>query len=166
LDEGGHYNMMVLEDSKDVVPNAQLAPWMDAWCGALMNMWNRDFVRSNYPRQVKTFLREDPAGTLSVVPAPPQHMMGRTVDNDTCDFGWVAAWASEMGDEATLRGLLEHADRFMNPSWRDGGLYYPRNDSPTDEHGNRTGMEPLSGNVLLGYARLNVPDGLWGLYNR
>jgi hypothetical protein len=23
----------------------------------------------------------------------------------------------------------------------------------------------MTGNVLLGYARLNVPDGLWGLYN-
>jgi hypothetical protein len=26
-------------------------------------------------------------------------------------------------------------------------------------------VEPLTGNVLLGYARLNVPDGLWRLYN-
>ena len=26
-------------------------------------------------------------------------------------------------------------------------------------------MEPMTGNVLLGYARLNVPDGLWRFYN-
>jgi hypothetical protein len=35
-----------------------------------------------------------------------------------------------------------------------------------DDEGNRTLIEPMSGNVLLGYARLNVPDGLWRLYNK
>ncbi|HKS45838.1 MAG TPA: hypothetical protein VJT49_12150 [Amycolatopsis sp.] len=166
LDETGHYNMFVLEDAKEVQPNARLAAWIDAWCGALMNMWNREFVHTNYPRQIQQFLSESPDGTLSVAPSPPQEFMGQTVVSDTCDFGWVAAWASEVGDEGTLRGLLEHVDRFMNPTWRDGGLYYPRNDTPTDERGNRTEIEPMSGNVLLGYARLNVPDGLWGLYNQ
>src|SRR5690349_12935893 len=70
-----------------------------------------------------------------------------------------------MGDEASLGGLLAHADRYMTPSWADGGLYYPRNDTVADEDGNRVLVEPMTGNVLLGYARLNVPDGLWGLYN-
>jgi hypothetical protein len=93
------------------------------------------------------------------------NVMGQTLVNDTCDHGWVAAWACEMGDTHTLDGLLAHADRFMNPTWREAGLYYPRNDTPTDAAGNRTEIEPMSGNVLLGYARLNVPDGLWGLYN-
>lgn len=92
--------------------------------------------------------------------------MGQPVVSDTCDFGWVAAWTSEMGDTATLDGLLRHADRHMNPTWRDAGLYYPRNDMPIDAAGHRTEIEPMSGNVLLGYARLNVPNGLWGLYNR
>ena len=41
--------------------------------------------------------------------------MGQAVVTDTCDTGWVAAWASEMGDRATLDGLLAHADRFMAP---------------------------------------------------
>ena len=35
----------------------------------------------------------------------------------------------------------------------------------TTIEGNPTMMEPLTGNALLGYARLNVPDGLWKLYN-
>ena len=91
--------------------------------------------------------------------------MGQTIVSDDCDFGWVAAWASEMGDAETLRGLLTHADRFMNPTWADGGLYYPRNDTVEDRDGNRTMIEPMSGNVLLGYARLNIPDGLWHFYN-
>lgn len=165
LDESGHYNMLVIEDSKTVVPNAVPLPWVDAWSGALMNMWNREFVRANYPRQIKQFLREGSAGTLFVDPPPPRDVMGHRVISDTCEFGWVAAWMSEMGDDSALQGLLAHADRFMNPTWQDGGLYYPRNDIRADEHGNRVEIEPMSGNVLLGYARLNVPDGLWGLYN-
>jgi hypothetical protein len=165
LDDTGRYNMMVLQDSQRVLPNARQLAWVDAWCGALMNMWNRDFVRANYPRQVADLVHRSPAGTLSVAGSPPQEVMGQTVVSDTCDFGWVAAWASEMGDETTLHGLLDHVDRFMSPTWRDGGLYYPRNDTKTDADGNRIEMEPMTGNVLLGYARLNVPDGLWCLYN-
>jgi hypothetical protein len=131
-----------------------------------MNTWNHDFVHQHYPRQVADFLVPGPDGTFSVRSIPAREVMGQSVVSDTCDFGWVAAWASEMGDRATLDGLLAHADRYMNPTWRDGGLYYPRNDSPTDPLGNRTEIEPMSGNVLLGYARLNVPDGLWGIYHR
>jgi hypothetical protein len=71
-----------------------------------------------------------------------------------------------MGDAATLKGLLRHADRFMDPTWTKGGLYYPRNDQMYDADGHLTVMEPLTGNALLAYARLNVADGLWGLYNR
>jgi hypothetical protein len=70
-----------------------------------------------------------------------------------------------MGDTETLRGLLAHADRYMAPTWLDGGLYYPRNDMVENAEGVRTLVEPMSGNVLLGYARLNIPDGLWHLYN-
>jgi hypothetical protein len=166
LDEAGHYNMMVAEDSRAVRSNERPSPWVDAWCGALMNMWNREFVHSHYSRQVGDFLIAGPRGTLSVPSAPLREIMGQPVITDTCDFGWVTAWAAEMGDQDTLRGLLGHADRFMSPTWRDRGLYYPRNDEVADRDGNRVEVEPLTGNVLLGYARLNVPDGLWGLYNQ
>ena len=54
----------------------------------------------------------------------------------------------------------------MNPTWMNGGLYYPRHDQTYDTEGHLTVMEPLTGNALLAYARLNVADGLWGLYNR
>ncbi|MFJ9380744.1 hypothetical protein [Streptomyces sp. NPDC101455] len=166
LDENGHYNMMVIEDSKAVVPNGKPTPLMDAWCGSLMNMWNRDFVRANYPRQVEQFLVSGPDGTLSVAPMGPSEIMGQQVVSEgDGNFGWLAVWASEMGDARTRDGLLAHADRFMNPSWRDEGLYYPRNDTVTDADGNLVEMGPMTGSVLLAYARLNVPDGLWGLYN-
>lgn len=165
LDANGHYNMMLLQDGRAVLPNAQRMPWVDAWCGALMNMWNRDFVRAHYPKQISELLQHGEAGALSVRVNERPETPGPRVVADTCDFGWVAAWASEMGDADTLSGLLTHADRYMAPRWRDGGLYYPRNDAELNSAGQRTMMEPLTGNVLLGYARLNVPDGLWRLYN-
>jgi hypothetical protein len=166
LDSSGHYNMFRAQDSGMIVPNQFKAPWIDAWCGTLMNMWNREYVHAHYPDQVRDFVIDGPEGTKSVPVLPPPVIMEQTVTNDTCDFGWVATWASEMGDAETLSGLLAHADRFMNPTWRDGGLYYPRHDVEHDRDGNRTLMEPLTGNALLAYARLNVPDGLWKLYNQ
>lgn len=165
LDENGHYNMMIMEDSRQVRPNEVPSAWVDAWCGALMNSWNRDFVKSNYSRQITDFLERSPAGTTQVKSLPAREVMGQPVISDTCDFGWVAAWASEMGDRETLDGLLSHANTFMSPTYLDHGLYYPRNDQKADADGHRTEIEPMSGNVTLGYARLNVPDGLWGLYN-
>ncbi|CDO86170.1 hypothetical protein AWC29_29435 [Mycobacterium triplex] len=164
LGDDGHYNMMVLEDSKVVIPNRG-NPWVDAWCGALMNTWNTEFVREHYPRQVADFLVEESDGTLSVK-VEPASFGDIVIDTDTNDFGWVAAWASEMGDRPTLEGLLAHADRHMKPTWHDGALHYPRNDEKFDQDGHWVRMAPLTGNALLGYARLNVEDGMWGLYNR
>jgi len=165
IGENGHYHLMVSADRREPRRNLGKAPWVDAWLGALMNMWNRDFVREHYPAQLRDLIAPSVDGALTVRSAPRPDVMGQVVVNDDCDFGWVAAWASEMGDHETLEALLAHADWFMAPSWRQGGLYYPRNDAPEDAFGNRTLVEPHTGNCLLGYARLNVPDGLWRLYN-
>ena len=165
IGENGHYNIMIAQDTKVVRANLGKAPWVDAWCGALMNMWNRDFVHRHYPRQIRDLLKPGRDGALSVVSGQRPLVMGQTIVADDCDFGWVTAWASEMGDADTLGGLFAHADRHMAPRWKDGGLYYPRNDDPEDAEGNRTVIEPMSGNVLMGYARLNIPDGFWHFYN-
>lgn len=165
LGDNGHYNIMLSQDTRQVRPNVGKSPWVDAWCGTLMNMWSRDFVHTHYADQAKDFLRAGPDGGLSVIAGERPLVMGQTIVSDSCDFGWMAAWASEMGDQTTLGGLLKHADTYMSPCWRDGGLYYPRNDVATDAEGNASMIEPMSGNVLLGYARLNVPDGLWAFYN-
>jgi Linalool dehydratase/isomerase len=163
LDENGHYNTMISEIPQVVVPNATKTAWVDAWCGTLMNMWNRDFVRSNYPAQIEDIVDRYPDGRVAA--GQPNAVAGEPVVGDSGDFGWTAAWASEMGDETTLNGLLAHAERFMNPTYMKGGLYYPRNDTFADADGNRVEVDPMTGNVLLGYARLNVKDGLWKLYN-
>lgn len=165
IGDNGHYHVMMARDTKAVRQNIGKSPWVDAWTGALLNMWNREFVHEHYPRQIRDFLKSGDDGALSInVPVRPE-VMGQRIISDDCDFGWVTAWVSEMGDAETLRGLLTHADRYMAPTWLDGGLYYPRNDMVENADGIRTLIEPMSGNVLLGYARLNIPDGLWHLYN-
>jgi hypothetical protein len=161
----GRFVVMLAGDTQEVRPNRLAAPWVDAWTGALMNMWNREFVHAVYPAQVEGLViaREDGTLSLRIPERPP--VMGQRIVSDDCDFGWAAAWMSELGDEPRLQGLLAHADRYMQPQWADNGLYYPRNDQVQDAFGNRTLVEPHTGNVLLAYARLNVPDGLWRLYN-
>jgi hypothetical protein len=166
LGNNGHYQMMLAEDTKAVRQNESKAPWVDAWCGTLMNMWNREFVHEHYPAQIRGWLVDGNDGTLSVRSAERPQVMGQTVVNDDSDFGWAAAWASEMGDAQTLQGLQAHAQRHMAPSWSSGGYYFPRNDLLQNEAGHRTLVEPMTGNVLLGYASLNVPNGLWRLYNQ
>ncbi len=164
LDAAGHYNMMVFEDSQAVVPNAEPMPWVDAWCGTMMHMWNREFVREHYAEQVAAFLAPQPDGTVAVKPSS-REFNGRPTPYKNADLGWVATWASEVGDTQTLDGLLEYADCHMNPTVRNGGLYYPRRDAIYDETGRYVEMDPLSGNALLAYARLNVEGGLWTLFN-
>lgn len=162
LDSNGHYNTLMLEDSHQVVPN--VGAWADGWCGTLMNMWNREFVREHYPKQVKSFLIHHSDGTISVRPTPKTYLSS-PADLDWCDFGWVLAWATEVGDTATRDGILAYADRHMNPTWRDGGLYYPRNDTEVDEDGHYVEMDPMVGNVLIGMSRLNGEDSYWRLFN-
>lgn len=164
LDANGHYNTLMLEDTHQLVPNA--GAWADAWCGTLMHMWNDGFVKEHYRRQVADFLVPQSDGTLSVRPTPKTYL-GAPADLDWCDFGWTAAWAAEVGDWQTRDGILAYADRNMQPTWRDGGLYYPRNDTERDEHGRYVEMDPMVGNVLLGLARLMPRDGgFWSLFNR
>ncbi|KAL3451087.1 hypothetical protein BJX65DRAFT_293696 [Aspergillus insuetus] len=75
-------------------------------------------------------------------------------------FGYVSMWTSEVGDADTLDGLLNHADRYIGPMWKDGGLYYAANDeNDIDTEGNWRMMDPFTGNAAIAYARLNVHDG-------
>ncbi|CAL9660246.1 hypothetical protein [Streptomyces sp. enrichment culture] len=150
-----------------------------SWTASVMNAWNRDIVREVYARQLRGALRSGPDGTLtpyspSVATQAREALAAGKSDRLPEDlthrwkqptFGYLAAGLSEVGDER-LAGVLAHADRFMRPTWERGGLYYPRHDTSFDGSGNMTYVDPLTGNVLLGYARLNVPDGLWSLYSR
>ena len=163
--DNGHFNMMVLEDSRMVIPNGAGGAWADGWLGALMNMWNRDFIRAHYRSQLADLLIPGEDGAASVKLTAPPSNAGLTLDYDTGDFGFIAMWASEMGDAQTLSALTCHADRHMNPTWEKGGLSYPRQDERYDDAGRLIRVEPITGNALMAYAALNVPDGLWTLFN-
>ncbi|WP_369227069.1 hypothetical protein AB5J52_41605 [Streptomyces sp. R39] len=71
LDENGHCNVVILKDSKILIGNEGASAQTDAWCGSLMNMWNREFVHEHYPGQIADYLVHGPDGTLSVPPASP-----------------------------------------------------------------------------------------------
>ncbi|WNE95332.1 hypothetical protein PS467_08190 [Streptomyces luomodiensis] len=175
-DNGSIYPFLMVKQNQLVPP---VGVTNDAWVASVMNTWNRDVVRETFPQQLRGTLKTGPDGTISpyapsVIPrvraalaaGEPADLPQDTTDPTTDPtFGYVAAALSELGDER-LRGLLAHADRFMNPTWENGGLYYPRDDRPWDAEGNRIHVDAMTGNVMLGYSRLNVPDGLWSLYNR
>ncbi|KAH0038758.1 hypothetical protein KCU78_g1428, partial [Aureobasidium melanogenum] len=74
-------------------------------------------------------------------------------------LGYTVEWLSELGREE-LPGLLEFIDKNLNPTWEKGGLYYPRNDEAMDKNLKWTHMDPFTGNAAIGYARLNVEDGM------
>ncbi|KAJ7118580.1 hypothetical protein C8R43DRAFT_901417 [Mycena crocata] len=158
-----------------------------AWqvkAGAFMNSWNSDEVKSLYPSQAVGFLHKIPEEGRINLHSPGVAWAIRALVKDEgadpeapttlekarksaapaggpprADFGYITQWASEVADEATVDGLLRHADMFLRPTWDRGGLFYPRHDQHQDAAGNWTLMEPYSGNGAIGYGRLNVHDG-------
>ena len=130
-----------------------------------MHAWNPEFVKANYPRHIERWSKDGPDGTLWIEPAIPPVGFGKELSNAR-DLGWAAACASEVGDADTLQRLLAYADQFLNPVWQDGAYFYQRRDGWFDQQGRLSAMDPHTGNALLAYARLNVPDGLRKLYSK
>lgn len=164
LASNGHMNMMVLERERQVVSPPNL-PWVDFWTGSLMHAWNAEFVETNYPRHMERWSTPGPDGTLTIK-AGDSWAPGAPILFTARDTGWAAICASEVGDSDTLDRLLAYAERFYHPrNDENGGRYYPRRDQMVDKDGWPVAMDPNTGNVLLGYARLNVPHGLRKLYD-
>jgi hypothetical protein len=74
--------------------------------------------------------------------------------------------------------MISYADKHWNPTWTaDGGLYYPRNDTfgadaekgkLTDadkSHFTSPRVNTLTGNALIGLARIDVKNGMYGMFN-
>lgn len=164
LDKNGHLNMMVLERERQLYSPPNL-PWVDFWAASLMHAWNPEFVKKHYPRHMAAWSVPGPDGTLTIK-AGDSWAPGAPVLYTARDIGWAAICASEVGDKQTLDRFLGYADRFFHPRYDEsGGRYYPRRDAMTDADGWPIAMDPNTGNVLLAYARLNVPDGLRKLYD-
>lgn len=158
-----------------------------------MNTWNSEFVRAGFDSHVKGFVtningevevhhpmiafayREAVAkggaskDSAQVLQAAREFYKAHRTDikfpYNEPTFGYVVKWLSELGKKAELDGLLAYADMNLQPSWENGGLYYPRNDQATDDDGHWTHMDPFTGNAAIGYARLNVEDGMKRMYD-
>jgi hypothetical protein len=169
VNERGHFIKYIVQRNELLAEDVRAdteAPYGDAWLGLLLNMWRPELVRSTYGK-VEKWLDRTPDGTIAVkglgrLPGSQEFAQEGTLG----EFGWFAGWASEMGDEATLTGLLRHADTFMNPRWENGGFYYPRCDRGRDDQGRLINMPPIVSNAMLPYARLNVANGLQKLFQR
>lgn len=145
--------------------------WSDGWTGVMMHGWNRDFIETVYPPQ------RDAELTRLIDTTPERWRVRWGSSQVSQDFGFLAAYAAEMGDRATAQKLLEYADEHFAPRWEDGGYFYPRRTVvgeefagpptpvPTEKLGQHQ-VGPLTGNALLGFARLNPGRGIWNLYNK
>ncbi|KAL4973833.1 hypothetical protein BDW66DRAFT_168308 [Aspergillus desertorum] len=172
LTPDGVFNTFYRSDIKRsvVVPG----PSADAWCGLMMNAWNHEFVQRVYNDRISKSVIPQADGTLSVVTGGIENRpLNRRLIGSGGAFGWIAAWAAEMGDEDTKNRLLAYADKHFNPTITKGGLMYPRNDSVFDEQGNFVMVTPILSNAILPLTRLNVKHGLkrlyedpWGAKNR
>lgn len=161
VNANGHYSMMVMEEERVVV--APDSAWNDFWLGSLMHAWNPVLVKANFATQIDRWARPGPGDTLYI--APPAMMAENEDLASARDFGWAAVCASEVGDIETRDRLLAYADSYLHARWTDGGYHYARHDRLYDDDGLFRCMDPHTGNALLGYARLNVPDGLRMLYD-
>jgi hypothetical protein len=159
VDETGHFTTLVQYDLKNAIAAPDIT--VNAWLGTLLNMWDPDIVRDRYINLIDDDLKGADPGQLFV-----EQPSGSLEAQLMSPMAWVAPWASEMGDQTTLEGLLAYADAHLGREWRDGGLLYRRNDNASDDQGRATLVDPLTGNVMLGYSRLNIPHGLWRMYNR
>ncbi len=170
LDAKGHFQTLVTTHNKVNFPG--LGVWSDAWLGTLMNSWNPEFVCDHYQRQRDEWVirRNDGLRCVEVSGALREHIDTNGAPElhpaSTCNFGWMAVWAAEMGDTATVDGLLAYADQYFAPEYYKGGYFYPRQDEIRDDNGNPIANHPHQGNVLLNWARLNVKNGLRNFYSQ
>jgi hypothetical protein len=161
-------NEVVTEGADENNEAASVLSW-----GPVMHVWQRQYVERLYPSARDKTVVHRPDGSLCVdmrrfaqahrdyqAKPGPEHVDPMMLGVHT--LGMLALCAAELGDEDTVRGLLAYADAELNPTLCDGRLYYPR----CDELDSGRYVTCLTGNVLLGAARLSVRDGFWSLYNR
>ena len=152
-----------------------------------MNSWNSETVYSLYGKQTMGYLTNfdnktvlhptrvaaefrrlvlnegaDPNNPQTLQTARDQAQdfnINPRIPFETNSWGWFSMMLSELGKEKELDDLLSYADERLDPTWQNGGLFYPRNDELVDTKWNLTHIDPHSGNSGIGYARLNVKNG-------
>lgn len=155
------------------------------WSYWALHAANQGYARSTYDYVTAAALDRDPDGSLVIINEKEMALNGKRYGRgakvlagdqvpgiryyDGPDsrhagiWGWFSLILSEEGDPR-LAEILDYVDRNMNPTWEDGGYYYPRNEK-TWVDGRFVGVTPLSGNANFAYARLNKRNGINGLYH-
>lgn len=144
----------------------------------VFNNWNPEYFRSTYPMTKASILRKDANGRIEVyamaqygetekaflegLPQPPVKRESKGGQAVAGAHGTVALFLAEAGDPDVLT-LLKQVDAHMNPTWANGGLYYPRRDADWDDEGNVIGVAPTASHAY-GLARLDGGDGLHDLF--
>lgn len=154
--------LMHMVRQKVPVPNGSLG----AGLAVLLHPWNREYAEALYKTVRDHVLRVDQDGRMSVDQIIDiqefidqgyrPEMMGVST------FGFVLLAASEMGDEATEKGLLDFVERNLNPTRENGCLSYQRGDDIKSKHY----ATRLTTNAMIPWARMNPKDGLWTFYNQ
>jgi hypothetical protein len=158
---------VISEDTGDNMESASVI-----WWAPLIRIWNKDYVEAVYPlaRDRAIVRHEDGAIGTNIQPfievhkeyqAAPARSMVDPMVLAIHDVGHMALSAKELGDDETLAGLLKYADTRLGSVSEDGAFWYLRNDDVESE----AYCSALTGNVLLGAARLNVKDGFYRLFN-
>ena len=134
------YFLKVKED--EVVPATYA--WADGWNGHAQHVWDKEYIESIYPDQQERYIP-------SMLRGWPFENMGWTRHST---FGWFALLASEVGDTETVQTMSDYADAHFEPTWNDGGYYYPSHRIyHTTSLGTGNGLihnvGPVTGNVLL-----------------
>lgn len=158
-----------------------------AWAHTFLNAWNPSVSKQLWPKQIAGWLNFDKGtGTCSInspnvaalrraqlaqgvpeedIHVPDEPQLNAQIPWSTPIFGYISAALSELGPLDKLSSLLNYADSYLNPTFLNGGLYYPLNpQSYNNSDLKHTFMDPLSGNAMIAYARLNIPDGMRLLY--
>jgi hypothetical protein len=158
----------IYEESQDNNEGITAVAW-----ASVMHAWAKEYVELVYPRARDQIVRKAGEGMLNVnldgyfqkykdYQKNPGHHATDPMMVGVHIFGTLALAAAEVGDRKTLAGLLAYADHQMRPTWKNGGLFYPRN----DDLGSDGYTTALVGNALLAAARLCPVDGFHALYNR
>lgn len=79
-------------------------------------------------------------------------------------FAYALMWISELGDRAQLDGMLSYADAAFDPTWDQGGLFYPSRKAGDPFDYKSPSVDVLTGNAAVAYGRLNVSDGQRKMY--
>lgn len=157
---------VITEGGPDNKEAASVVSW-----GPMLHIWEPEYVEGLYPNVVRDVRVETSAGFgVSLEQFHRTHLQYQEKPStDLVDpmmlgvhtHGMLGLLAAEMGDEETKAGLLAHSDTKMNPTWKDGGLFYPRcDDLDTESY-----VTCVTGNALIGATRLVPKNGLSNLLN-